>query len=271
MIRKLLLLLLASIAAVAAAAPAASADQVIAADVIAKHNVVWDYKTAGVGDDCKHWSKGSGTQTLSIHSLKREKLRLEHAFGRTFLSGMGQAGTFEGSVNRVGTWDDNVPANVQPCSPCGPQSEYGPCDDAPPTPTPLKFECGHKDLRGAQALISYKTANGLPSLDGLTVTALFRNDVKFPKCPPDLPRGFDGPDLQAPWPGFARLPPAQLKRLTSLGVGDSVVAEVRVQRSYVESDGKVTKGDNCIKAPDVATGYTECAITDYSVTFTRLS
>ena len=39
---------------------------------------------------------------------------------------------------------------------------------------------------------------------------------------------------------------------------------------YVEEKGTVTKGDDCIKAPDLTDGYSECAVTDYSVTFTRV-
>jgi len=271
MTRKLLLLTLCAATLGAAAAPAASADQIIAADIIVKHNVVWDYQETGYPDACKTWNRGSGTQTLTIHSLKRERLRLERAFGKLLLTGMGSRGTFEGLVDRVGRWKVNLPPNTQPCSPCGPQSEYGPCDPDPKPPTPLQFTCGDKPLRGAQAMISYVKTKGIPSIADLQVGAVFRKDeVSFPKCPPDLPRGMSGPRLQAQWPEFEKIPAKDLARLPRLGVGDSVVVDIRRQRSYVNNAGTITKGDNCTHAPDLTAGYSECAITDYSVTFTRL-
>jgi predicted RNA-binding protein len=39
----------------------------------------------------------------------------------------------------------------------------------------------------------------------------------------------------------------------------------------VAQDGKVYRGDNCVRAPDLKEGYSECAVTEYAVTFTRLS
>jgi hypothetical protein len=254
------------------AAPAASADQTIAVDITAKHDVVWNYVETGYPDKCRNWAKGSGTQTIRIHSERRELMRLEKAFGNTMLTGK-RAGTFDGLVSRVGKWEVNVPQNVQPCSPCGPNSEYGPCDPDPQKQAPLKFSCGERTLKDPVATISYAKGAGLPSIDnGLTVNAWARfGDDLYKNCPPTLPRPLRGASLKAEHPEWTTLPKKQLARLTRLKPGDSVTAEVRAQRSYVQEKGTVTKGDDCIKAPDLTDGYSECAVTDYSVTFTRMS
>jgi hypothetical protein len=198
-------------------------------------------------------------------------MRLEKAFGSTLLTGK-RAGTFDGLVSRVGKWEVNVPQNVQPCSPCGPRSEYGECDPDLQPPQPLKFACGERDLKGPTATISYQKTTGVPSIiNGLTVRAWARaGDKLFANCPPTLPRGLRGPSFKAEWPEWEKLPRDQLARLTKLKPGDSVTAEVRRQRSYVDEKGTVTKGDDCIRAPDLTDGYSECAVTDYSVTFTRV-
>jgi hypothetical protein len=233
--------------------------------------VVWDYVEAGYPDKCRNWAKGSGTQTIRIHSERRELMRLEKALGRTMLTGK-RGGTFDGLVNRVGKWEVNVPQNVQPCSPCGPNSEFGPCDQNPQKPAPLKFSCGERPLKDPMAGLSYAKGATIPSIDNLTVGAWARaGDELYKNCPPTLPRPLRGASLKAPTPDWAKLPKKQLARLTRLKPGDSVTAEVRVQRFYVQEKGTVTKGDDCIKMPDLTDGYGECAVTDYSVTFTRMS
>lgn len=64
---------------------------------------------------------------------------------------------------------------------------------------------------------------------------------------------------------------AMMSTLEHLQVGDSVIAEIHRERAFVEQDGRTVKGDRCVKMPDVTNGYGECAITEYQVTFTRMS
>ena len=266
MLRTLLLL---TFLAFAGGTATAHADRIIAVDIIAKHDVAWDLREGRVDDDCSTWSKGSGTESLQIHSKRREQLRLEHAFGRTLLSGK-RAGTFEGQLSRNGTWKVHVPPNQPPCSPCGPNSEYGLCTDPVPQ-KPLAFSCGTRDAKRPMAMVGY-VASGIPSLAaGLQVMALTQSENPFPNCPPSLPKGMRGPTLQTPRPTWERLPQSDVARIARLKVGDSVTAEVKRQRTYLQQDGKVVRGDNCARMPDLKEGYSECAVTEYAVTFTRLS
>jgi hypothetical protein len=268
MLRTLLIL---TFVAVLGGAASASAEPIFAVDVIAKHDIAWDYRDGDSTNACHAWSKGSGTQSLQIHSERREQVRLEHAFGRTLISGK-RPGTFDGLITRTGRWQVNKPANVQPCTPCGPNSEYGPCDPDPKPPTPLQFSCGSRDARSPMAVITFQKGQGIPSLaQGLQVRAWVQANEYFPKCPPNLPRGMTGPTFKAPWPDWENLPKADTARLARVAVGDSVVAEVLRQRAYVAQDGKVYRGDSCVRAPDLKEGYSECAVTEYAVTFTRLS
>jgi len=265
MLRTLLLTLLALLGG----ATAASAEPIIAVDIIAKHDVAWDYRDGKVGDDCSNWTKGSGTESLQITTKRREQLRLEHDFGRTFLSGK-RGGTFEGLVSRNGSWKVNVPPNQPPCSPCGPSSEYGPCTDPVPQ-KPLSFACGTRDARRPMAMIGY-VGKGIPSLArGLQVNAYAATEGLFPNCPPNLPNGMRGPTFKTPKPDWEKLPQADVARIAHLKVGDSVVAEVKRQRTFVQLADRNVRGDNCARMPDLKEGYSECAVTEYSVTFTRLS
>jgi hypothetical protein len=263
------LLILTSLAVLGGTATA-SAEPTFAVDIIAKHDVAWDYRAGDVNDSCDTWSKGSGTESLQINSKRREKMRLERVFGRTMLTSA-QSGTFDGLISRNGSWKVNVPPNQPPCTPCGPSSEYGPCDPDPKPPTPLQFQCGTRDVKSPLVTIGYE-GSGIPSLSkGFRVKAYLQPEDYFTNCPPDLPRGLRGPTFKTPRPDWEKLPKEDLARLTRLGVGDSVVAEVKRQRAYVEQDGKVYRGDSCVRAPDLKMGYSECAVTEYSVTFTRLS
>src|SRR5690242_5879977 len=133
------ILLILTTLAVIVPASVASAEPVFAVDVIAKHDVVWDYVAGDVNDSCDAWSKGSGTQSLQISSGRREQMRLDNAMGTTLLTGK-RAGTYEGLITRKGTWKVNTPSNQPPCSPCGPNSEYGPCGPPNTPPPPLQFD-----------------------------------------------------------------------------------------------------------------------------------
>ena len=248
----------------------AHADQVIAVDIIAKHDIAWDYRSGKVDDDCSNWTKGSGTESLQVTSKRREQLRLERAFGRTMLTGK-RPGTFDGLISRNGSWKSHVPPNQPPCSPCGPLSEYGPCTD-PVAEVPLKFSCGSRDAKRAMAMVGY-VGNGIPSLSqGLQVNAIAQPSTDlFPNCPPSLPRGMRGPTFKTPSPTWEKLPQADVMRIARLQVGDSVTAEVKRQRTYIQQDGKIVRGENCARMPDLKEGYSECAVTEYAVTFTRLS
>ncbi|HEU4658256.1 MAG TPA: hypothetical protein VFR97_12060 [Capillimicrobium sp.] len=261
----------AAAATLATAAPAsAAADPVIAVDVIAKHTVVWDFVEEGYPDDCRNWVKGSGTQTIRVRSDRRERLRLDRAFGKVFLSAE-RPGTFEGGVERVGRWKVNVPPNTQPCSPCGPLSEFGECDDDPQPPKPLQFQCGERQGRYPLASIGYRKATLVPDLaKGLTVAASV-TFKEYENCPPTIPRATRA-WLHFPSPAQANLPQEDTKRIARLQPGDSVVSEVTVERTYVDDDkARTTKeGDRCLKLPKLTAGYTECAVTEYSVTFTRI-
>jgi hypothetical protein len=269
MLRTLLTLTSLMSLAVLGGAATASAEPIFAVDIIAKHDVAWDYREGDTSNNCDSWSKGSGTESLQIHSKRREKMRLERVFGRTLLTSA-QSGTFDGLITRNGSWKVNVPPNQPPCSPCGPNSEYGPCTDPVP-PTPLQFSCGSKDVRSPIVTIGYE-GSGIPSISkGIRVKAFFQPDDYFPKCPPNLPRGMRGPTFKTPKPDWEKVPASDLARLTRLKDGDSLVVEVKRQRAYVEQDGKVHRGDSCVHAPDLKRGYSECAVTEYSVTFTRLS
>lgn len=268
MVRTLLIL---TVVAVLGATATASAEPIFAVDVIAKHDVVWDYRTGDPGDACSDWTKGSGTQSLQIHSLRREQMRLEHAFGSVLLTSK-RSPTFEGQITRRGRWQVGVGSVQPPCSPCGPNSEYGPCGPDPAPPAPLRFSCGTRDARSPMVVVGYQEVKGIPSLDkGMQIRAWVQPNTSFPRCPPNLPKGMQSPSLRTEWPGWEKLPKSDTARIARLQVGDSVVAEVKRQRAYVEQDGQVFRGDSCVHAPDLKHGYSECAVTDYSVTFTRLS
>jgi hypothetical protein len=262
----------ASLAAVAAVPTAASAEPIIAVDIQATHKVGWDYQDAAYPDECKNWSRGSGSQVFTVQTNRRQRMRLEKVLGNHMLTGL-KDGTYEGTVERRGNWRVNVPPNKQPCSPCGPSSEYGPCDPDPKPTPPLTFKCGEKPAQDPLATISYRNLGKIPSIeDGLIAKIWAQKTITFPECPPNLPRGVSssGASLQTPWPEWEQLPRADTNRILRLQPGDSVTAEVTRQRSFVRQDGKTTKGDRCVSAPDVTNGYGECAITEYRVTFTRV-
>jgi hypothetical protein len=266
------LLLPTCLAALAAVPAHAAAAPIIAIDVQATHKIGWDYRDAGFPDACKSWSRGSGSQVFTVQTNRRQRVRLEKVLGRNMLTGL-REGTFEGTVQRHGTWRVNVPQNVPPCSPCGPSSEYGPCDPNPKPPPALTFRCGEKPAQDPIATVSYQDQSGIPSIErGLTAKIWARKDVAFPDCPPSLPRGIssNSASFQTPWPEWEKLPREDTDRILRLKSGDSVTAEITRQRSYVRQDGKTTKGDRCVSAPDVTNGYGECAITEYRVTFTRI-
>jgi hypothetical protein len=268
MLRTLLLL---TVLGSLAGASVAHADPIFAVDVIVQHDVTWDYRAGDTGDRCDPWKKGSGTQRLRIHSDRRERMRLEHAFGSTLLTGV-RSPTFVGSVNRVGKWQENTPP-VAGCSPCGPNSEFGLCGPEPTPPTPPKFDCGEREARGPMVTLGYQKTKGIPSLaKGMQVRGWVNPSDYFPACPPQMPGGRKIASLKYEWPQWAKLPTADTARIARLKVGDSVVAEVKQQRTYVDDAGQVVRGEDCIRMPDIKEGgYSECAVTEYAVTFTRLS
>lgn len=252
------------------AAPGASADATIAVDIVAKHSVTWDYTEDGYSDDCASWTKGSGKQTMLVHSDRRERLRLEHAFGRWMLTGKTQ-GTFESTLVRNGSWDIHTPEPR--CTPCGPNSEYGECGPEPTKPKPLRFDCGERKLRGAVARVSYPEV-GIPRLStGLIVRAWPTRDDSFENCPPNLPKGLSGVSLRNQWPEWEKLADLDTARLTRMKPGDSVTAEVLAERTYYTDGYAAKEGKDCGRIPRRKDGhdqYAECAVTKYVVTLTRI-
>lgn len=239
---------------------------ILAADVVVDHKVTWESQDEISPEQCDPWMYGKGTVDVRAHSLKRQQLRLETAYGSTFLSAK-RPGTFTGSIVRKGQWLLNPSQYAT--------QECGGCldgEDCPSLKAPrdLAMGCGERELRNLH--LSLGQGGTIPSLaQGVRVGMTVRRDEYLPGCPPALEDG-PGVELQHPWPEWEKIPKRDLARITRLKVGDSVTSEVRTQRATWALTGRPPgKADTCSKMPSLKGGGTgECAVTEYRVVLTRI-
>lgn len=252
-------------------APAAHAEMLYDIEIDLRHSVSWEYQGKGYPDECREWSKGSGSQSFEVRTKRPKRVQLEILFGKPAITGYGGGERYSGLLDRVGTWKSNWVPMTAKCWPCGPLSEFGECEEEDPPP-PLSFRCTTVKPLDVNAAVSYRRSGGLPDIrEGLVVRAWARESQYYDNCPPTIKKS-DQVALKHQWPSkeWAKLPVEETNRIMELKRGRSVTIEVTQTHMYANVKGKVTKGERCSAMPDVVEGYGECAVSDYKVKFTRV-
>ncbi|HEU4658273.1 MAG TPA: hypothetical protein VFR97_12145 [Capillimicrobium sp.] len=264
-LRTLLTVAACAAAGAVAAAPAQARDPLLAVEVTGIHVVDWTYATEGAGQECKAWSRGSGTQTLGIRTPRAARYEVLDTGMAKLLLPQGSP-TFAGSAQRTGDWTDHAVPLTSACTPCGPRSEYGPCEDTAPDLLHPLYDCKRR-TPAANAMLQLVPA-GSEMGDGLTAladTLVVATSVPttFTACPPD----FDGSpvSLHSPQPLDVHIAGKPVKRLMSLRRGQRVALKGSAEAGY---DGK-QESSSC-QAPAGGVGYRECAVTDVTVEVRRL-
>ncbi|HEY8582729.1 MAG TPA: hypothetical protein VIL49_07270 [Capillimicrobium sp.] len=254
-------------AAALAAAPAHAADPVLAVEITGIHVIDWDLATGGYPDECDSWTKAGGTQTLGIRTPKPVRYEvLDTGMGKLLLPAGRQR--FVGAARReVAEWRDHRRPMTSACTPCGPRSEYGPCDDDPQEDllAPL-WDCAPRtpDAQATLQLIpaGTETDEGVVALADVLVVAT-SIPATWTHCPPD----FDGSDiaLRADAPLEVRIVGPSVRKLASLKRGGRVTLKGSTELGW---DGAAER-ERC-DGPPGGFGYRECAITDMTVEVRRI-
>lgn len=256
----------AALAAAAAATPAQAApgDAVLQVEITGIHVVDWTYVTGGYPDECQGWTKGSGTQTTGIRTVAPIRYDLfDIGFGK-LLSPDTRKARFKASAERSADWTEHRTPMTSACTPCGPLSEYGKCEEPGPDVAPL-FVC-RRQTPEAMAMLQMIPAgtemeDGVVSLaDVLVVTSTA--SPSWTHCPPD----FDGSpiSMHAEQPLEVRIVGAKVQRLMNMRKGQKLTLKGDAERGF---DGS-REAETCKGAAGQA--YHECAVTDMTVEVRRV-
>ena len=251
--------------ALAAAAPAHAADPVLAVDITGIHVVDWAFDSGGYPDECQAWTKGSGTQTLGLRTPKPVRYDLLDVVTTKLLLPKG-TGRFAGSAQRSAVWREHAVPLTSACTPCGPRSEYGECEEGDGDLLAPLWDCRRRTPK-AEAMLQLvpsgtELGDGVVTLaDTLVVTTAV--PAAFPHCPPD----FDGSPVSthSEQPLEVRIVGPTVRRLMGLRRGQSVTLKGSAELGW---DGKAER-DSC-QSPAGGDGYRECAVTDVTVEVRRL-
>jgi hypothetical protein len=266
--RRLIALLATAGALVAPAVAQAASTPQYAVEVTGIHVVDWELRTADYPAECKSWTQGRGTQTLGVRTTKAARYMLLTIPGAGPMLSMSRAGRYAGSAQReLQVWKEHGVPQTAACTPCGPLSEYGECDeDASGDLLAPLFDC--KARKGPGGAVVSLTLAGQRVGDG-EVTALADSvrvatsaGATFSHCPPTHN---GGPGLKAEQPTEVAIVGAQVKRLLRLRPGQKLTLKGSEERGY--GAGQVS--DSC-SAPAATVGYSECAVTDVTVEIRRL-
>jgi hypothetical protein len=267
--RRLIVLLALAGALVAPALAQAAATPEYAVEVTGIHVVDWELRSEGYPAECKAWTHGRGTQTLGIRTTKAPRYMLLTIPGQGVLFSPSTAGRFAGAAQReVTVWKDHGVPQTAACTPCGPLSEYGKCDESADGDllAPL-FDCRTRKSPGT-AVLSLALAGQQVSPDGpaalantLTVTTGVAAD--YPNCPPTVTG--TGPGLKAAQPTDVSIVGAQVQRLLRLRPGQKLTLKGSEERGHAAGQ----ESRSC-SAPAATAGYSECAVTEITVEIRRL-
>ena len=266
--RRLITLLATAGALVApAVAQAAAATPEYAVEVTAIHVVDWELRTANHPQPCKGWTHGQGTQTLGVRTTKAARYMLLTIPGSGPMFSMSKAGKVSGHAQReLQKWQEHGVPQTRACTPCGPLSEYGECDENAKGDllAPL-FDCRARKAPGTAvvtlALAGQATGEGgaVALTDSLRVATSV--GATFPHCPPTQN---GGPGLQAEQPTEVAIVGAQVKKLLRLRPGQKLTLKGSEERGIAAGQ----ESQSCSK-PAGTVGYSECAVTDVTVEIRR--
>jgi uncharacterized protein (DUF2141 family) len=266
--RRLIALLATAGALVAPAAAQAAATPEYAVEVTGIHVVDWELRTADYPQECKGWTHGQGTQTLGVRTTKAARYMLLTIPGSGPMFSMSKAGKYAGHAQReLQKWQDHGVPQTRACTPCGPLSEYGECDeDASGDLLAPLFDCKARTAPGT-AVVSLALA-GQPTGEGSAVALADSVRVAtsvgatFTHCPPTQN---GGPGLKAEQPTEVSIVGAQVKRLLRLRPGQKLTLKGSEERGTAAGQ----ESQSCSK-PAGTVGYSECAVTEITVEIRRL-
>lgn len=256
-------------------------------EVTGIHVVDWSYRPSTAGETCKAWSKGEGTQTTGFSTKRPVKYvgmkivgKLPKAMAkapRFTLLGFGRPGDFKATVERKGDWEDHTVPMTAECTPCGPRSEYGACDDAPHVDPARLLNCGRRDIKAASAHLTFIGKHDerdedllAPLTDALRVEPSAGVDGLFGNCPPELADG-TGRDLKHPDPMEVSFVGAQARKITKMRVGQRIRLHDSVEAGFVSAEGAEDRETTSCSAKTLqGFGYRECAVTDATVEVRRV-
>lgn len=266
--RRLIAALIAAGALVAPAVAQSASTPEYAVEVTGIHVVDWELRSGAYPEECKAWTHGRGTQTLGVRTTKAARYMLLNIPGAGPLFSMSKAGRYAGAAQReLQVWKDHAVPQTAACTPCGPLSEYGKCDEGGNEDllAPL-FDCKARKGPGA-AVVSLALA-GQPVGEGeavaLTDSVRVATSVgaTFTNCPPTQN---GGPGFKADQPTEVSIVGAQVKRLLRLRPGQKLTLKGSEERGY----GSGQTSQSC-SAPAATAGYSECAVTEITVEIRRL-
>ncbi len=235
-------------------------------DVTGIHVVDWQYQGANYPAECKAWSKGSGTQTLGIRTTKPAQYMLLAVPGTAPQLLMSKLGAYAGSAQRSADWKDHTIPQTAACTPCGPLSEYGECDEGDPDLLAPLHDCRTKKSTASAAIaLVLKGQSTRPDGPAALANSL-RVDTsvvaQFPSCPPTQS---GGPGLHSADALEVPIVGPKVARVLKLRRGQKLTLKGAEERGF--ANGK--ESSSCSK-PAGGEGYSECAVTDVTVEIRRI-
>lgn len=190
-----------------------------------RHEVAWAYYSRRDRPTCGAWSFGGGGLVVDYETKKKARYELQRITrkGRADELRWGAAKyrlpQFE--ILQHGQWHHNDPMRAE-CTPCGPQSEFGPCTPDPPKPPAPK--CPKRKAIGVLDLSYYPEGSELPKVEDLSAhfptpallaEVRYQDDLKAAaNCYPQE----RGQTLPLPQPAALLL---DADRLTTMGRGET--------------------------------------------------
>jgi hypothetical protein len=263
-------------------ADAASARKQFSVDVTGIHQVDWTYRDPGAGEECRTWSRGSGSQTIGFSTPRpgrytltvvdpRLRSRLPEGTPAAMWLAL-RAGTVKAVARRTPRgWKDHVPPGR--CTPC---DQEGGCDGPPadlPAPPAPASECPRRAVKHAQVVATYFPDGDVPGDDELLaplgpafgVQAVVPIADLYRRCLPDAHAGLR---IVTPEPVLAAA--RNVFGLERLRAGRTLRLHATAERFTVAAPGgAATTTDVCPKRLD-GDGYRECAVTDVTIAVRRL-
>jgi len=155
-------------AASAARGPSSVTTKAFDVRVSGEHTVRWGFYSTLSLSDCTSWSVGKGELTATYAGRRASRYELMQIVYR---KGMKKRTEYQWGVTddvlprfeitQEGEWEDNNGMKAA-CTPCGPGSEYGPCQPDPPEPPAAV--CPKRKAAGVVDLTYFPTQKGMPRL-----------------------------------------------------------------------------------------------------------
>lgn len=222
---RLAAILVPTLLATAAAAPAASKTEKTYAYTVTQLEMrtAWSDQTKGWPRRCEGWIKGGGVirQTATAHG---GQLDIDWLSG-AWIGGSDDTKT-RGTYERTIDYRGHLMPDVQPCTPCGPLSEYGECRPIVPD-TIVANRCGPRDG-------TFETWMSVQGSQLIMYAGMGSRELAE-RCPPV-------DDVADAGPADADLSPVRLagggRRLVRLGVGQRVTLRFRAQEGSCSRIGR---------------------------------